>query len=437
MLKQKTAAVILIFSMLSALSCAAAAPELSVPSAVLTDASSGLVLFDKNKDARVYPASTTKIMTAIIAIEHSEGHLSDMFTASFEAVNSISFDSSKANLLEGEQMSYCDLIFALLIASANDAANVLAENIAGSSDEFVKLMNEKAAVLGASSTHFQNAHGLHHENHYTTAADMAKIARYAMTLPLFREAVSSREYTIPATNMQPERKLVSTNQLLSRSSKYYYEYAAGVKTGYTTEAGYCLVSAAETSDRQLIAAVFGADPKSEEMFSFIDSKKLLSYGINTLKSNVVALKGDILSSVPLRNSYADDAILEASETISVVLPEGAEPSDVTKNITLNKNISAPIEAGEVLGNVEFLYGGTPIATCNLVAVSQYKKMPLAFIFRPVYKLVKSVGLYITAAIAVGFLLLISAERKRKAQIKRRKMRETRRKEDMERIRRIK
>ena len=436
MLKYKTAALIMGFIMLFSLPCAAA-PELSVPSAVLVDASSGLVLFDKNKDARVYPASTTKIMTAIIAIEHSEGRLSDMFTASYAAVNSISFDSSKANLLEGEQMSYHDLIFALLIASANDAANVLAENIAGSSEEFVKLMNEKAAELGAASTHFQNPHGLHDENHYTTPADMAKIARYAMTLPLFKEAVSNREYTIPATNMQPERNLVSTNQLLSRSSKYYYEYAKGIKTGYTTEAGYCLVSAAETSDRQLIAAVFGADPKAEEMFSFVDSKKLLSYGINTLKSSVIASKGDILSSVPLRNSYADNAILEASETISVILPEGADPSAVTKNITLNKNISAPIEAGEVLGNVEFLYGGTTIASCSLAAVSQYKKMPLAFIFRPVYKIIKAIGVYVIAAFAVILLLLISAEKKRRAKIRRRKMREARRKEDMEKMRRIK
>ena len=121
----------------------------------------------------------------------------------------------------------------------------------------------------------------------------------------------------------------------------------------------------------------------------------------------------------------------------MVLPEGADPSAVTKNITLNKNISAPIEAGEVLGNVEFLYGGTPIASCSLAAVSQYKKMPLAFIFRPVYKIIKAIGVYVIAAFAVILLLLISAEKKRRAKIRRRKMREARRKEDMEKMRRIK
>ncbi|MBQ7718523.1 MAG: D-alanyl-D-alanine carboxypeptidase [Clostridia bacterium] len=385
--------------------------EISAPSAVLIDAHTGLALYSKNADKQMYPASTTKIMTAILAIEN--GNMDDIITVSADAVNSISYDSSKANLAEGEQVSYKDLVYALIVASANDAANVIAEHLCGSIDEFVNLMNEKAQELGALNTHFVNTHGLHDENHYTTASDLAKIAKYAMTLPVFRDAVMQSSYTIAPTNKnENERVMVTTNLLLNRYSPYYYRYATGIKTGHTSDAGYCLVSSASNGNMDLICVVLGTEIKENEIMSFADTKTIYSWAYNTLSPQTVVKKGAVIGSAPLKNSYSDSAILEAESDIQAVLPEGKTVDELEMKILLNENIAAPIKAGDKLGWVDYCYNGTPVVGTGLIAVSSYKAIPLPFIMKPLFKIISWPGTYIIAFIILIYIYLRKQKKKR-------------------------
>ena len=427
-MKRKIIALIAVFILISSLAVYADAPEISAPNAILVDASNGLALYEKESGEKVYPASTTKILTAIIAIEKC--NLEDTATASFEAINSIDIDSSKVGLYEGEEMTCKDLIFSLLIASANDAANVLAEHISGSTSEFASLMNEKAEEIGAHNSHFENPHGLHSENHYTTASDMAKIAMYAMKLPLFAEAVSAETYTIPATNKSDKRELKTTNYLLLPKSRYYYKYATGIKTGHTKDAGYCLISSGDYEGTELICAVFGTKMTEDGTTqSFEDSRTLLRYGLGKLSPVPIIQKSTIICDAPLRSSISDKIILESESTVNRVLPEGVSPENLERRDFVNENISAPIKAGEVLGHSEYWLKDTKVAETNLVSVEEYKYVPLAFIVRPIYKMFKSAVFYIILAIIIIFLIFcayVRAERKRRRMERRRKMREKQR-----------
>ena len=344
-------------------------PKLNSPSAILVDAYTGLTLYEKNSEEKMYPASTTKIVTAILAIESGKLEKNEVLTASFQAVNSIDYDSSKINLSEGEKMSFEHLLYSLIIASANDAANVLAENISKSNKDFVDMMNKKVKEIGCTNTHFTNPHGLHDENHYTTAKDMAKITVYAMKLPFFAEAVKLAKYTIPPTNkMDEERILTTTNQLINKNSKYYYKPAIGVKTGYTSNAGYCLVSAAESGSEKYISVVFGAEPDPVETYSFVDSKKLLQHGFENHDGYVAAKQNDIISSVPIKSAFADEAILSASSSVNVILPAGVKLEDVEKKEYIKKTVKAPVKMGDKLGRMEWWYGGVKVGECDIHTV---------------------------------------------------------------------
>lgn len=205
-------------------------PNISSPSALLMDLNSGKVLYDKNMNKKMYPASLTKVMTAIIVLENCE--LNDIATVSYDAVMTLSSGYVTANLQIGEELTVEQLLYVLMVGSSNDAAIVLAEHVSGSVDEFAKLMNEKATELGCTSTNFVNPNGVHDENHYSTAYDLALISRYAMQNETFRELVSTTSYKLPATNKydREDRLFTTTNALLivnnnQRADNYYYKYA--------------------------------------------------------------------------------------------------------------------------------------------------------------------------------------------------------------------
>lgn len=415
--------VVLIFSFTATF---AKEPEIKSPSAILVDAYTGLTLYEKNSTDKMYPASTTKIVTAILAIESGKLEKNETLTASFQAVNSIEYDSSKISLSEGEKMSFENLLYSLIIASANDAANVLAENIAKTPEEFVNMMNKKVKELGCTNTHFTNPHGLHDEDHYTTAADLAKITVYAMKLPFFAEAAKMMKYTIPPTNkMDTERLLTSTNQLINKTSKYYYQYATGVKTGYTSKAGYCLVASAESGSEKYISVVLGAEPDAAETYSFVDSRELLQYGFKNHDGFVAAKQNDIISSIPIRASYADEAILSAATGVNVILPAGVDIKDVEKKEYIKPKVKAPVKKGDLLGRMEWWYGGVKIGECDMVSIADYSKMPLAFLFKPFYKLFKSAVFYILLALFLVVSYLYSSFKKQRRKRRKRKKTYTR------------
>lgn len=211
------------------------------PVALLMDSASGKILYERNAREKRFPASTTKIMTAILALESRK--LTDTATVSENAVSTIPYSYTIANLQIGEVLNYEQLLLVLMLPSANDAATVIAEDIGGSVEGFASMMNQKAREIGCENTNFVNANGIHHENHYTTAYDLALIGQYAMKNEQFRKIVSSVKYTLPTTEKydKEDRIFINNNRLINSNSSNYYQYATGIKTGYTDPARklYC------------------------------------------------------------------------------------------------------------------------------------------------------------------------------------------------------
>ena len=229
-------------------------PTIYSEGAVLIEASSGTVLYEKNSKQVLYPASTTKILTAIIAIEKCD--LNETAIASKNAINTIPSNYAIADIQVGEEFTIEQLLNVMLVHSANEAANVIAEHVSGSIEEFAKLMNDKAKEIGCTRSNFVNANGIQNENHYSTAYDMALIAKYCMKNDKFREIVGTQECKLPATNIYPNvRTFKNNNNLIDKNDKYYYEYCIGGKTGYTKEAKNCLVAMSKKDNMELISVV--------------------------------------------------------------------------------------------------------------------------------------------------------------------------------------
>lgn len=230
------------------------------PSVILMDADSGKILYEKNAHEIRFPASTTKLMTAILTMENCS--LDEIAKVSYNAVFDVPSGYSNVALKVDEELTINDLLHALLISSANDAANVLAEHIAGSIESFSAMMNTKATEIGCKNTHFVNPSGIHNHDHYSTAYDLCLIAKYAKQYDTINQIATTTFYTLPATNKysKPDRYLTTTNNLLKpENQKYYYEYANGLKTGYTTEAKDCIIATASKDNINLIAVVLGAN----------------------------------------------------------------------------------------------------------------------------------------------------------------------------------
>ncbi len=416
-MKRKILALCLCFLPLF-VSVAEAAPSVSAPCAVLIDGKTGLVLYEKNAHETAYPASTTKVMTAILALERSR--MEDMVEVSFEAVNSISYDSSKAGLFAGEVFSMKDLVYSLLICSANDAANVIAEHVAGDIDAFVELMNTRAAELGAKNTHFENTHGLHDANHYTTAYDLAVLTKHALTLPHFREIVATRAYQLAPTDKYEEiRYINSTNHLLNPQHQYYYPEAIGVKTGYTSDAGSCLIAASETEGATYVAVVLGAENEDGQVMSFVDSRTLLSYGKEHFKPVTLSEAGTVAEGIPIKKAKKTKlAGVHTEETVKAILPEGVEVSAVEKREYIKTNLEAPVKAGDVLGRVEYVLGETIVGKTYLVADTDIeKKSLLGRLFSWLF------SQFWTYPVLLLALFVFLARRTRKMRAKRRRIRQ--------------
>ena len=248
------------------------ASELNIDSeaALIVEASTGKILYEKNSKEVRYPASTTKVMTALLTLENCE--LTDTATVSHNALQLVPSGYAIANLQEGEILSIEDLLYALLVKSANEAANVLAEHISGSIEEFSNMMNNRAKELGCENTHFVNPNGVHNEDHYSTAYDLFLIAQEAMKNETFRKMVATPSYTLPATNKysSADRVLSNTNALIhvndsNRADNYYYEDAIGIKTGYTSEAKNCLIAASNRDSLEFITVVLGSGTTEESI----------------------------------------------------------------------------------------------------------------------------------------------------------------------------
>ncbi len=245
---------ILIYTIFANYSFAANEPTIYSEAAVLIEAESGTVLYQKNLDEKLAPASTTKILTALIALENCS--LDEIAIANSSALNNIPSNYAIADIHVGEQLTVEQLLNVMLIHSANEAANVIAEHVAGSQEEFAKKMNEKAKEIGCKNSNFVNANGVENSNHYSTAYDLAIIMKECMKNDKFRSIISTEKYTLPSNEFnEEERTFQNNNSLIIKGDKYYYEYCIGGKTGYTKEAKNCLVSVSKKNDMELICVV--------------------------------------------------------------------------------------------------------------------------------------------------------------------------------------
>ncbi|NCB64192.1 MAG: D-alanyl-D-alanine carboxypeptidase, partial [Clostridia bacterium] len=357
----------------------------------LIDGDHDEVLYERSAHEKRYPASITKVMTALVvleAIDQGKLALTDQVTAP-EAMNAdLSIFGSTQDIKVGEIMTVNDLLHCLLITSANEAANILAIQVAGSLSAFVDMMNAKAQALGCKDTHFANCHGLHDDDHYTTAYDIYLFAREAMKYPTFRESVGSKDYVVPATNLHKERTLHSTNALIStwNITGYYYKYAIGIKTGSTPEAGQCLVSSAEKDGKTLYAVVLGAenvkgeDGKILDRQSFSESSRLLEWGFNNFTRQTILDSTYFAGTVPVALSKGENYVgMEVQGELEATLPTGLDVSKFEKKTALNtESLEAPVTKGQVLGSVTVSYDGKEYGTLPLVAVAGVERSELLY-----------------------------------------------------------
>ena len=309
-----------------------AAPDISAQSAILMDADTGRVLYEKDANRRSLIASTTKIMTAVIILEQCD--LAARVRISEEAVG---VEGSSMYLKAGEILSVRELLYGLMLQSGNDAAVALAIYCGGTAEDFVELMNDKAARLDLEDTHFANPNGLDAPDNYSTASDMAKLTAYALENPEFRQIVSAKTITVG------ERTLVNHNKLLWR-----YDGAIGVKTGYTKEAGRILVSAAERDGRTLIAVTFHAPS------DWSDHAALLDYGFSAFASTVVLEAGQVAGSVPVLSGEKRAVDLKVGQEVLCALAEGETPE---VRVYAPQMVYAPVETGQEAGRAEIWIGG--------------------------------------------------------------------------------
>ena len=347
------------------------------------------VLYSKNAQDLVYPASLTKIMTVLLAVEAVEAGtvgLSDPVTAQLGFDFDMIADGSSANLALGEIMTLEDLLYCAMVASANDACNVIAQYIGGSVENFVAMMNQRAAELGCVNTHFANTHGLPDSNHYTTAWDFALISREAVSHDLFMQVSNTVDYVVPATNVSGERTLSNSNSLINGNNpiypgNYLYEYAEGVKTGHTNDAGYCLVSTARKDDVRLLSVVMNAqayqiDDTSWYYGHFADTITLFDWAFDNFSYQEVVKSTEIVADVPVSMGADTDTVAaRPSTSITALLPNDVDLSTFVRTITIysqqagGEPLEAPVSAGQPLGEISVSRDGVTLGTSTLVASS--------------------------------------------------------------------
>lgn len=335
--------------------------------ALLVDAKTGKILYSKNAYTPLYPASTTKIMTAILTMENC--NLNDVATVSHNAVYSIPVGYTHSNLVEGEQLTIEQLLNVLLIPSANDAAVVLAEHIAGSVENFATMMNNKAKQLGCLNTNFVNPNGIHNENHYSTAYDLSLIGRYAMKFDEIMRIAKIPQYTLPRTNKynKEDRIFNATNGLIDSNDSDYYEYATGLKTGYTDKAGSCIVATAKKDNVELMAVILGSESVDDR---HEDCVNLFNYGFNNYSYKNIVTAGKVIDTVNISDATKETSTLNiiTKDTINILIKNSVDLNRIEKNINLKDNLTAPIAKNSVLGTITYTIDGENYST-ELIAES--------------------------------------------------------------------
>lgn len=413
---------------------AVAAPELTANAAILADMDNGAFYVAKNTESKAYPASLTKIMTVLLAVEAVERgdvSLKDEITAYDDCLTGLDEDSSSADIVPGEVMTLENYLYCAMVASANEACNVIAEYLSGSISDFVALMNQRAEALGCAGTHFTNTNGLPDKEHYTTAMDLYRITTEAMQHELFVTLCNTPTRTIPATNKSETRELKNTNGLINADSPmykgYFYDYAKGVKTGHTSDAGYCLISTAEKDGIRLMCIVLGCTAKTRangttDFGSFSDTITLYDWVFQNFSLRDIISTTELIREVPISLARDTDSVtVRAQSSISAVLPNDDDLSTYQRDIVIynerdGETLKAPISAGDVLGEITISKDGVTYGTVPLVATvdvelsrGEFLRSSVRAFFRnPIVILV----LLVIVALIIGYVVLYIRYQKR-------------------------
>ncbi len=353
-------------------------------SAILVEPSTGTVLYEQNARQQIIPASTTKVLTALLvmeAVQRGQISLEDEITATQECIDGVIYDASKVvpNIVAGEVMTVRNYLYCVLLSSDCVACDILASYVSGSVEAFVALMNSRARELGCTGSSFLNTHGYPVEGHYSTAYDLYLICAEAIKYDDFNEIFGSIKYQLPATNMTTARMLYNTNWTLwnpekieSIYCKYYYEYATGGKTGSSTASGHCLVSTAEKNGMTLVSVVTGAEianPAEGEWWnmSFVESARMFEWGFDNYTHKTALRRGSSQATVNVKRSEVEEIVLVAAEEFSMTVPRGTEQLFSAEVTVYEETVKAPVSAGDVLGEVKISYNGEVVSTVSLIA----------------------------------------------------------------------
>lgn len=362
-LSKLTAVLMIFFSCVVIVIAAPKPPEIDAASAIVIDPSTGKIIYEKNSRAKRYPASTTKIMTAVLALEH--GNPNDTITVSEEACKTT---ESSMHLKKGEKIKLDALLYGLLVRSANDAAMCIAEYIGGTESKFAEMMNEKAKLIGANNTHFVNPHGLHDDDHYSTAYDLALMASYAVRIPEFNKYVKVKSVKIDRSINKADVVLHNTSSRFLKT----YEGADGIKTGHTKQAGRCFVGSATHDNWRIISVVLGSKKAGA------DTKALMDFTFKFYKNINIANKESVFTSIPIKYGKINKLKVMPSKDISIVVSRSDDEVVDTK-ITITKK-TAPIKKGAVVGNLTAYYGKDIINKADIIAAETVERSIIAAIW---------------------------------------------------------
>ncbi len=403
-------------------------PDVTAQRVVLLNLDTNATVYSKSADDKAYPASLTKLVTLLVATELITDY-NQVVTTSKSCYDDLVIGSSNIGISDGEEFAIEDLLYAVAISSANEAANALAIHLCGTTQAFVEKMNEKANALGAKNTHFVNTHGLHDENHYTTANDMAIIAKAAFENEHVLKYLTTPSYKIPATNKTQNRPtLITTNSLILQNSGIYYKYCKAGKTGTTTAAGYNLISFAEKGDSSFLLVAMNAPKSPNGNPIFKESRSLYMWAFDNYTNSKILGDSEIITEVEVGLSAKGDHLVLIPDTnLYAVIANNLDITTLEREITTQENILAPVAQGDVLGTITLKKDGVIYGTTDLIASNDVERSTVLYYLYLIQKFFENIWVRIICAVLIVFLiiyviLMISQNKKRRRKKLKRRIR---------------
>jgi len=407
-------------------------PTIVAESGILIDADTGIILYEKEPDKKLYPASITKILTSLITIENCK--LDEKIKHSHNAIYGIGPGSSHIGMRENEEITVEQALYGILLASANEVCMAVAERVGGTVDNFMKIANERLKKIGAVNTHFANPHGFHDNNHYTTARDMALITKEAIKNETFVKIISTYTYTIPPTNITKEQRILhNTNKFINPHNSFYFKDCVGGKTGFTDEAGNTLVTYCKRDGINLISVVL----KDQGTNTYVDSKKLMEYGFSLFEEKELFNKEEyvgISNGVQyFHNKKIDLGKISviAKESFKTKVPKTLDKTQITTKVNLSEEIEGELKIGDKVGTLDIIYnnGGTSktLGTVDLISNTKVDTIPeetlqeeenMEIFWNKTFKILIITGIAVaTIAIIIALVIIIKKYKANKNTLK--------------------